>query len=717
MKLFGRKKVSSSVGNNTPPSSSPISTSTLTRKHSLIMNFTGSNASANSNNNNNSGTTTINSVGLSGSSAHNNEDDLTVNDYSRFFSNNAGFDHYQNVESYGELIHLKELKEEKPSTIHIRNKESLFINHISFDRDGQQRKQQQQEDEEEEEGFPPLTLSQDEQEWLSLRKFAILKDFKNDSHQHHHHHHGSNTNSMSISAGTLNTTINHYMTHGHNSGSNMNGIGSRVNTGISSSTSGGVGIGVGSSSSSSSSAGIGISGGGGGSSSSSSSSSSSNSSIDSTGGNMSHRATDVQNIDKEGWMVKEGRLVKSWKKRWFVLSGNTLSYFTAPQGKRKGNILLDGANIYFATNRTDNHTGCLSLIAHELSGEEATDEDDSARTLYFDADSDNERHEWFLAICNKISVLKYQKDVKQKRLNPDLRVIHFFEQCNTVTNLNLEIRSDNPMSQNLRETMLDVVLAIKDSVKYHKFLSVINFRNCCMKDVAFIHLCSALTDNKSVIELNLVGNELKSSSMKALSQVLKKNCILKSINLDHNMVDDHGLSMVCDALKTNPNSKLEFLSFNHNKIGDAGAIALADLLSQKKGQFQWKTLNLNHNIIGDEGATKIAELLLQNDAYPSLQELRLGGNKIRNEGSISIANALNSNNKLKLLDLEYNKIEYDGIRALAFMLVENKEINTFILGGNKLGEQAVALLASTAMQFSELELSTKLTNTDQEDDN
>jgi hypothetical protein len=51
------------------------------------------------------------------------------------------------------------------------------------------------------------------------------------------------------------------------------------------------------------------------------------------------------------------------------------------------------------------------------------------------------------------------------------------------------------------------------------------------------------------------------------------------------------------------------------------------------------------------------------------------------------------------------------------MLVENKEINTFILGGNKLGEQAVALLASTAMQFSELELSTKLTNADQEDDN
>lgn len=30
---------------------------------------------------------------------------------------------------------------------------------------------------------------------------------------------------------------------------------------------------------------------------------------------------------KKGWLTKEGEIVKSWKKRWFVLGTETLSYY------------------------------------------------------------------------------------------------------------------------------------------------------------------------------------------------------------------------------------------------------------------------------------------------------------------------------------------------------------------------------------------------------
>lgn len=32
-------------------------------------------------------------------------------------------------------------------------------------------------------------------------------------------------------------------------------------------------------------------------------------------------------VEKAGWLEKEGAMVKNWKKRWFVLQGNSLHYY------------------------------------------------------------------------------------------------------------------------------------------------------------------------------------------------------------------------------------------------------------------------------------------------------------------------------------------------------------------------------------------------------
>ena len=36
---------------------------------------------------------------------------------------------------------------------------------------------------------------------------------------------------------------------------------------------------------------------------------------------------DLKNILKEGWLEKESKYLKAWRKRWFVLTPNTLYSF------------------------------------------------------------------------------------------------------------------------------------------------------------------------------------------------------------------------------------------------------------------------------------------------------------------------------------------------------------------------------------------------------
>jgi copper chaperone CopZ len=48
------------------------------------------------------------------------------------------------------------------------------------------------------------------------------------------------------------------------------------------------------------------------------------------------------NPDKEGFLVKQGGLIRNWKKRWFVLKGDTLYYFkTRSDSEPSGKIQLD----------------------------------------------------------------------------------------------------------------------------------------------------------------------------------------------------------------------------------------------------------------------------------------------------------------------------------------------------------------------------------------
>ena len=50
-------------------------------------------------------------------------------------------------------------------------------------------------------------------------------------------------------------------------------------------------------------------------------------------------------IIREGEMFKVGGIMKSWKARWFVMYAKSIAYLDKKDGKVKGGILLEDANL------------------------------------------------------------------------------------------------------------------------------------------------------------------------------------------------------------------------------------------------------------------------------------------------------------------------------------------------------------------------------------
>lgn len=97
----------------------------------------------------------------------------------------------------------------------------------------------------------------------------------------------------------------------------------------------------------------------------------------------------MQNTDpkpvKEGWMVKCGGRIKTWRKRWFVLTGEILTYYKKPGGRWKGEIRI-----------TDARTVCDAPQCRKQPALQI--EIPFVRTYYCITKTEDERREWIAAL-------------------------------------------------------------------------------------------------------------------------------------------------------------------------------------------------------------------------------------------------------------------------------------------------------------------------------
>ena len=181
-------------------------------------------------------------------------------------------------------------------------------------------------------------------------------------------------------------------------------------------------------------------------------------------------------------------------------------------------------------------------------------------------------------------------------------------------------------SLNLSENYLTSI-DLAPTFRKNSRLKELDLSENLISEYGVVGIPKALKESKSLKYLNLAKNKLSPSNVRGIGKVgiealalaLGQNSTLEYLNLSDNDIDASGIVSVSEGLKKN--SSLKSLDVSNNyKIGDTGAMAIGESL---KTNATLTFLNLSKTETGDQGLKVIAQALESNS---SLQILNLSGN-------------------------------------------------------------------------------------------
>ncbi len=197
-----------------------------------------------------------------------------------------------------------------------------------------------------------------------------------------------------------------------------------------------------------------------------------------------------------------------------------------------------------------------------------------------------------------------------------------------------------------------------------------------------MEISQLLTHNKTIKIIDLQNTGLLDLGIRNLIAGLQYNDIVRHLYLDANGISELGIRYISAYIEhRNAINKIGITSWwlDINRLGDSGMKTLSDVLAKDKFI---KRLSVGSNRFEHQGMKYLCESLAN---HPTLFMLHLGMykatadvqelcNRIGNEGVKHLCKLLQSNNRIKLLNITHNSIEIEGIVLLAEAINSNDNL-------------------------------------------
>eukprot|EP00854_Cymbomonas_tetramitiformis_P001036 gene1036-1567_t len=208
-----------------------------------------------------------------------------------------------------------------------------------------------------------------------------------------------------------------------------------------------------------------------------------------------------------------------------------------------------------------------------------------------------------------------------------------------------------------------------------------------LSDKLVTEVCVMLQRNHSVTSLNLSQNCIPVKAMRQLAVALNPRVTqpqaLQCVRIAKGMIQDRGLLMVCDALRTNLH--LKQLSLPNNKIQDEGAMAVGSMLENNKAleelDLSWNSIKAGH---------PDPPSISPRPSWPPPTSI-----SFTVAGARTIAEGLRGNNTLKTLSLQWNGLESSGAMTFGEALLANSCLTSLDLCSTRCGPEAAMVLAES----------------------